>query len=75
MSVDIDAILKAFPNSEVVDIDWSPVDDRLYEQVEEMFGVSAEYIVNKFGFGFLESFGDDMVKAVEFVLDPTSILF
>jgi len=47
----------------------------LYEQVEEMFGESADFIINKFGFGFLESFGDDMSKAVEFVLDPTSILF
>jgi hypothetical protein len=40
-----------------------------------MFGESADFIINKFGFGFLESFDNDMAKAVEFVLDPTSILF
>jgi hypothetical protein len=75
MSMDIDAILAHFPDSEIVDINWEPVENRLYEQVEEMFGESADFIINKFGFGFLESFDNDMAKAVEFVLDPTSILF
>jgi hypothetical protein len=75
MSMDIDAILAHFPDSEIVDINWEPVENRLYEQVEEMFGESADFIINKFGFGFLESFGEDMAKAVDFVLDPTSILF
>lgn len=75
MSMDIDAILAHFPDAEIVDINWEPVENRLYEQVEEMFGESADFIINKFGFGFLESFGEDMAKAVDFVLDPTSFLF
>jgi hypothetical protein len=74
MSMDIDAILAHFPDSEIVDINWEPVEHRLYEQVEEMFGESADFIINKFGFGFLESFGGDMGRAVEAILDPTNDL-
>jgi len=30
MSMDIDAILAHFPDSEIVDINWEPVENRLY---------------------------------------------
>ena len=40
-----------------------------------MYGANADMIADEFGLGFLESLGDDMGVIVEFISDPTSILF
>lgn len=54
---------------------YSAGQEFLMEKLEMMYGANADMIADEFGLGFLESLGDDMGVIVEFISDPTSILF
>ena len=54
---------------------YSAGQEFLMEKLEIMYGANADMIADEFGLGFLESLGDDMGVIVEFISDPTSILF
>jgi hypothetical protein len=47
----------------------------LMERLEMLYGTSADAVADEFGLGFLESLGDDMAVMIEFISDPTSVLF
>ena len=47
----------------------------LMERLEILYGTSADAVADEFGLGFLESLGDDMAVMIEFISDPTSVLF
>ncbi len=47
----------------------------LMERLEMLYGTSADAVADEFGLRFLESLGDDMAVMIEFISDPTSVLF